>query len=335
MTYNLGSNTSTRKETLMTQPTPHAPMTLDQIAAELRGPIQKIPRTPVSNRLGRWAIRAVMKLMPDAKVEGVQLDKRTISGGIQLRVYTPTENPTGAALLWIHGGGMVIGSATQDDRFCAETARDLGIVVVSTDYRLAPESPFPAALDDVYAAWSWLQDAAAQLKVDKARAAVGGESAGGGLAASLVQRIHDAGGVQPIAQWLFCPMLDDRTAANRALDVIGHKIWDNQQNRVGWRSFLGTEPGAESVPAYAVGARRQDVRGLPPAWIGTGDIELFFEEDVAYAERLNAAGVACTLDIVPGAPHGFQTVARDTQLARDYVTRARTWLREVVAQSVQ
>jgi acetyl esterase/lipase len=258
--------------------------------------------------------------------EGVRIEERTTDDGIRLHVYIPDSGLTGAALLWIHGGGMVIGSAAQDDLFCAITARELGIVVVSTAYRLAPEFPFPAPLDDCHAAWNWLQGSAAQLNGDRTRIAVGGQSAGGGLAASLVQCIHDAGGIQPVAQWLFCPMLDDRTAARRELDVVGHKIWDNRQNRYGWRAFLGTEPGTEQVPEYAVAARRRDLSGLPPAWIGTGDIELFFDENRSYAERLSSAGIDCTLDIVPGAPHGFERVARNTGLAQAYLSRARDWL---------
>lgn len=221
---------------------------------------------------------------------------------------------------------MVIGSAAQDDAFCATTARELGIVVVSAEYRLAPKHPFPAALDDCLAAWNWFQNAAPRWQFDPQRIAVGGQSAGGGLAASLVQRLHDSGGVQPIAQWLFCPMLDDRTAARRELDAVAHKVWDNRHNRYGWRSFLNVEPGAEVVPAYAVPARRSDLRGLPPAWIGTGDIELFFEENRAYAERLSAAGVACTLDVVEGAYHGFESIARSARLTQDYLARARAWL---------
>jgi len=232
-----------------------------------------------------------------------------------------------AALLWIHGGGFVIGRAAQNDRFCGAAARDLGIVVVSVEYRKAPEHRFPAGLDDCHAGWTWMQQQAAALGIDPARVAVGGESAGGGLAASLVQRLHDAGGTQPAAQWLFCPMLDDRTAARRELDDVGHFVWTNRLNRSGWRAYLGAEPGAATVPPYAVAARRDDLSGLPPAWIGVGDIDLFADEDRAYAERLRAVGVAATLDVVPGAPHGFEIWAPDSTLAREHVARAQAWLR--------
>jgi acetyl esterase/lipase len=306
-------------------------MTLAHVALELRRSVQRMPHVPVSSALGRWFVRTALRLQPAARVEGVQIKSRTGDNGSRVRLHIPNKAETGAALLWIHGGGMVVGSAKQDDRFCATTARELGIAVVAAEYRLAPEYPFPTALDDCLAAWSWLQDSAEELHVDRTRIAIGGQSAGGGLAASLVQRIHDAGGVQPAAQWLFCPMLDDRTAAKTELDVIGHKVWDNRQNRVGWRAFLGTEPGASEVPEYAVAARRGDLRGLPATWIGTGDIELFFDENRTYADRLVAAGAECTLDIVAGAPHGFETIARESRLAQDYVARARDWLRRKLA----
>ena len=306
----------------------HTPMTPEDIAPELRDDIQKLPRVPVGNPVGRWLIRQAMRMMPAYKADDIKIEKQSTSHGTRLRIYTPAKIQTDAALLWIHGGGMVIGSAVQDDAFCAETARELGLTVVSVDYRLAPDYQFPIPLDDCQDAWHWLQTSASQLNIDNTRIAIGGESAGGGLAASLVQRIHDEGGVQPVAQWLFCPMLDDRTAARRELDVIKHKVWDNRQNHFGWKSFLGQEPGADQVPDYAVAGRRENLAGLPPAWIGTGDIELFYDENRDYAERLKAAGVDCTLDIVPNAPHGFQSVARNTTLAQAYLSRSHEWLQQ-------
>jgi acetyl esterase/lipase len=218
-------------------------ITLAQVAPELRESIKKVPRLPTASPFGRWLLRNATKpLLRNKHYEGLQFEKRITKDAVQLRVFTPTTPKTRAALLWIHGGGLVIGNAAQDDTFCAKIARALDIIVVSTEYRLAPEFPFPAALDDCYAAWTWLQESASQLNIDKNCVAIGGQSAGGGLAAGLVQRIHDAGGVQPAAQWLFCPMLDDRTAASRELDQVKHLIWDNRQNRAGWRAYLGTEP---------------------------------------------------------------------------------------------
>jgi acetyl esterase/lipase len=123
-------------------------------------------------------------------------------------------------------------------------------------------------------------------------------------------------------------MLDDRTAARRELDAIKHILWSNKSNRVGWSAYLGAEPGAATAPDYAVPSRRADLSGLPPAWIGTGDIELFYDENRAYAAALEAAGVECVLDVIPGAPHGFETVASDTSIARAYLHRSIDWLQK-------
>ncbi|WP_430781686.1 alpha/beta hydrolase [Actinoplanes sp. G11-F43] len=197
---------------------------------------------------------------------------------------------------------------------------------MSAEYRLAPESPYPAALDDVSAVWKWMRVNAAGLGVDPDRVAVGGESAGGGIAASLVQRLHDTGGPEPVPQWLFAPMLDDRTAARRELDELDHFVWNNRSNRFGWTSYLGQTAGAAEVPAYAVPARRADLTGLPPAWLYAGDIELFHDEIVEYAGRLRTAGVDTTLTIVPGAAHGFENWAATTPLAAALLDEARIWL---------
>jgi acetyl esterase/lipase len=232
-------------------------------------------------------------------------------------------------LLWIHGGGLLYGDARQDEALCAETARELGIPVISANYRLAPDDPFPAAHDDVYAAWHWVHEHATELGVDPGRLVIGGESAGAGLAASLVQRIHDDRGVPPIAQWLFAPMIDDRTAADESLDIVDHWVWNNRANRVGWSGYLPGRYGTDTVPAYAAAARRTGLAGLPPAYIAVGDIELFYAEDADYAERLEQAGVPVRLDIVAGAPHGFENWARETELARALMRRAHNWLAEI------
>lgn len=173
-----------------------------------------------------------------------------------------------------------------------------------------------------------MQEHAADLGVRPDRIAIGGESAGGGLAASLVHRLYDENGPQPVAQWLFAPMIDDRTAADESLDEIEHWVWDNRANRVGWTGYLGTNRKDNTVPPYAAAARRMDLSGLPPAYIAVGDIELFYAEDQSYADRLRHAGVEVTFDVVPGAPHGFENWARDTAPARELLSRAHLWLRE-------
>lgn len=301
---------------------------LSHLHPELRRAFRRTPTPPIHRAWQRRLMRSAMRLLPAVKLpDGVRLeavDFPTDATGVH--VFTPASGGSGGALLWIHGGGLVIGAAAQDDRVCVDLAATLDVVVVSVEYRLAPEHPFPAPLDDCFAAWQWLQDAATARRIDPNRIAVGGQSAGGGLAAALAQRIHDAGGPQPVAQWLFCPMLDDRTAACRDLDGVRHFLWNNRANLVGWSAYLGTAPGATDVPEYAVPARRTDVAGLPPAWIGTGDVELFYEEDRDYALALQAAGVDCTLDVVTGGPHAFESLAANTGVSRAYLERARVWL---------
>ncbi len=304
-------------------------MELDRVAPELRGRLRMASAGGLDRPWRRRLIRTLLAVLPGSRVQGVSI-RRLPGGDRGVRLYRPAVVRANGALLWIHGGGLVIGRAVQNDRLCGEMARELGIVVVSAEYRKAPEDPFPAALDDCHAAWAWLQREAAGLGVEASRVVIGGESAGGGLAAALVQRLHDEGGGQPAAQLLFCPMLDDRTAARRDLDPIDHFVWNNRLNRFGWAAYLELEPGSPVVPPYAVPARRDDLAGLPPAWIGVGDIELFHGEGLAYAERLRAAGVAVELDVVPGAPHGFEVWAPDTGIARQHTARARAWLVRVL-----
>ncbi|GAA4969817.1 alpha/beta hydrolase [Pseudonocardia tropica] len=297
----------------------------DRIAAELRRPLRWVPPIPLHRpRLLRLLQRLSRRGRP-AAVDGVR--STTHPGPPLLRVHVPDHRTTPAALLWFHGGGLVLGSPMIDDVRCGELAADLGIVVVSVDYRLAPGDPFPAALDDGHAGWTWLRDAADRLEVDPARIAVGGASAGGCLAAALVQRLHDEGGPQPVAQWLVYPMLDDRTAARRELDRPPHRVWNNRNNEVGWRAYLGRPPGTGEPAPYAVPARRADLSGLPRTWIGVGDVDLFHDEDLTYARRLREAGVPVELDVVPGAPHGFDGWGKGVALADDFTGRSVAWLR--------
>ena len=208
-----------------------------------------------------------------------------------------------------------MGTAAQDDALCAEFARRVNSVVVAVDYRLAPEHPHPGPLEDCHDALEWL---AAQPDVDASRLAVAGASAGGGLAAGLAIMAVERGVVSPAFQLLEYPMLDDRTVGLPAsFDERHVRGWDSASNRFGWESYLGVEPGSPDVPATAAPARRADLSGLPPAWIGVGTLDLFHREDVAYADRLQSAGVECELVVVPGAFHGFDLV-QGAQVVRDF-----------------
>ncbi|CUU56134.1 Acetyl esterase/lipase [Parafrankia irregularis] len=306
-------------------------MTSGVVAPQLRAGLRRSPRVRVDRAWVRGLVRLAIRRMPTVATTGVTVETVSVAGH-DARLYRPDVRHSGAALLWIHGGGMIMGSAVQDDRQCGQTALELGIVVLSVNYRLAPAFPFPAALDDCQAGWEWLVRQAGELGVDPSRVAIGGQSAGGGLAACLVQRLCDTDGPAPAAQWLHAPMLDDRTAARRELDAARHPVWDNRLNRFGWRSYLATDPGAPALPEFAVAARRADLRGLPPAWVGVGDVDLFLDENRDYAQRLSAAEVPTTFHVVPGAPHGFETWAPDTDLSRAYLAAARDWLRHVLGE---
>ena len=235
--------------------------------------------------------------------------------GASIRLYrpSPSSTPTSApapALLWMHGGGYVIGRAHQDDKLCRDFADTLGITVASVDYRLAPEHPYPAALDDCYAALEWLLG---QPEVDPSRVAVGGGSAGGGLAVALALRVRDRGGTTPVLQLLSCPMLDDRTEPPSKRDARSYRWWGPRSNRFGWASYLGA-----SDPNLAVPARQKDLSRLPAAWLGVGTLDLFHAEVLRYAERLTEAGVPCELDVIPGGYHGFEALAPKAAVSRRY-----------------
>ena len=271
-----------------------------------------LPRTMVSPRtLG--LIRALSgrgrdKPPLDGAVEHVD-------GDVSMRVFRPAAAARpGPALLWIHGGGYVLGNAAMSDRFCRGTARELGLVVAAVEYRLAPEHPFPTPLEDCYTGLRWLAE---QPDVDPERIAIGGESAGGGLAAALALLARDRSEVRPVLQARTYPMLDDRTVERTDIDRRRLRVWSPNANRFGWRSYLGQAVQGE-VPSLAAPARSADLSGLPPAWIGVGTNDLFHDEDLTSAERLHTAGVPCTVHVAPGAYHGFDQAEPETNVARDF-----------------
>lgn len=222
------------------------------------------------------------------------------------RTRTTTPAP---ALVWIHGGGYVLGRADVDEVLCRRVADTTGASVVSVDYRLAPETREPGPVHDCYAALRWVHDNAGELGVDPGRIAVGGASAGGGLAATLAILARDLGELPVSFQLLVYPMLDDRTASTvRPHLHAGEFIWTPDDNRFGWASLLGREPGGDGVSPYAAAARVESVAGLPPAFVSVGALDLFLEEDIAYATRLLRAGIPTELHVYPGAFHGYDMV---------------------------
>jgi acetyl esterase/lipase len=248
---------------------------------------------------------------------------------VAVRVHRP-KGVDGAlpCVYWMHGGGMVIGSARQDDqrfdRWCVRH-RCVGVAV---EYRLAPETPYPGPLEDCYAGLRWLHAHAAELDVDADRIGIGGASAGGGLAAGLALLARDRGEVPVAFQLLVYPMIDDRriTVSSR----WNVPIWNPSANEFGWAAYLGGLSG-DDVPAYAAPARSGDVRGLPRALVVVGALDGFLDEDVTYAQRLLQAGVPVELHVYPGAPHGFDGFAPDAAVARQCRRDTNAWLARVLA----
>lgn len=284
-----------------------------------------LPRTIITPRT-LPTLRVLTKLTgrvrrPDAEVVSVDAD-------VSVHVFRPASaRPGTPALLWIHGGGMVLGDAAQDSQFCRRVANELNIVVVSVEYRLAPEHPFPTPLEDCYTALQWL---ASQPDIDPASIAIGGQSAGGGLAAALALLAKERGEIRPVLQLLSYPMLDDRTTTRTDIDRRRLRIWSPGSNRFGWGAYLGGTASDANVPPLAAPARFDDLSGLPPAWIGVGTNDLFHDEDVAYARRLQQAGVECTLRVVPGAYHNFDSMEPRTAISRAFVQAQLTALDEAL-----
>ena len=227
-------------------------------------------------------------------------------------------------LFSMHGGGYVIGSYTMDDPVFDALCPKLGLVGVSVEYRLAPDTPYPGPLEDCYRALRWTYEHAEELGIDAGRIGVGGVSAGGGLAAALALLAHDRGEVPVAFQYLDCPMIDDRqvTASSRR---DGLPVWSRESNTFGWRSYLGDLHGTDRVPYTAAAARAEDLAGLPPAFVSVGAVDGFLDEDVDYALRLNHAGVPTELHVYPGACHGYQ-MAAESEITRQSRRDVEDWL---------
>jgi len=262
--------------------------------------------------------RGFMKAMGEAAVPPplpVEAERRMIPGPkgapeVPVHIYRPkgTKGPL-PAYLDIHGGGYIGGTPLMGDVRNRTLAHELQCVIVSVDYRVAPETPFPGPVEDCYAGLLWLQANAKELGADPKRIAIGGDSAGGGLAAALALVARDRGVVPVILQVLIYPMLDDRTSTVREdHPYAGEFMWTPASNRYGWTSYLGKAPGGPDTPGHAAPARAANLAGLPPAFIAVGALDLFIDEDIEYAQRLIRAGVPTELHVYPGAFHGFDLV---------------------------
>jgi len=279
---------------------------------ELRCIVRLLPRNAFTRRTIPL-MQALSRMMARKRRKGVEMLR--LPKGIGLRAHRPAKpREGGAAMLWLHGGGYVIGSAAQDDALCRQFADRLGIPVFAPEYRLAPQHPYPAALEDCYAALQWLSRLDG---VDPGRIVIAGNSAGGGLIAALALLARDRGEIAPLFQLLVYPMLDDRSSHRPELaDHPRHRLWTAQTNRLAWEAYLG---GAD--PRCAVPARQLNLARLAPAWIGVGTFDPLHDENVDYARRLKAADVPCAMEVVAGAFHGFDVVAPGANVSRRFFDR--------------
>jgi len=253
------------------------------------------------------------------------------SPSLRVLCYRPLNSPQPLpAVLHIHGGGYVLGSADMMDLANRALASD---VIFSVDYRLAPETSHPGPIEDCYAALTWLYDNASALQIDRDRIAVKGESAGGGLAAALALLARDRGKLPLAAQHLIYPMIDDRTGTHgsvNAHEFVGEFVWTALRNQFGWECLLGATPGGAGISPYAAAARADDLAGLPPCFISVGALDLFLEEDLDYARRLARAGVPVELHVYPGAFHGFDVAPQTARVAKAAARDSRDALRKAL-----
>jgi acetyl esterase/lipase len=291
------------------------------------------------------SMRAAARAMPPPPLspveQAVRCEEQFIPGprgapDVRVLIYTPPAQHSSLrpAYLQLHGGGFVMGAPEMNDGANRTLAAGLDCIVVSVDYRLAPETRFPGALDDAYTALRWLHREAKSLSVDHERIAIGGQSAGAGHAAALALRARDRGEVPLCLQMLDSPMIDDRTGSTAdPHPYCGEFAWTPAKNRFGWRALLGAEPGGPEIPVEAVPARVSDLSKLPPAFILVGALDLFLEENMEYARRLIRAGVPTELHIIPGAFHGFTSVGGEAPQANLALTLRRAALARAFARA--
>ncbi|MFC5136353.1 MULTISPECIES: alpha/beta hydrolase [Haloferacaceae] len=257
---------------------------------------------------------------PGVESEDVAVPGPTDDRDLPLRAYRPVDADGDGplpCLYWIHGGGMVLGDLDRDDPTCERIVDEVGCVVVSVDYRLAPEHPYPAPVDDCYAGLEWVAANAADLGVDASRVAIGGQSAGGGLSAAVALRARDENGPELCHQHLIYPMLDDRNVSESSEQVTDIGIWDRGMNVRAWEAYLGESSGADDLPPYAAPGRVGDLSELPPTYLDVGTHDVFRDETSTYAERLLGGGVETEFHLWPGAYHAYETFAPEARLSRE------------------
>jgi acetyl esterase/lipase len=306
----------------------------DRLDPEIAGPLERFLRLmgegmdlrdiPAARAASSQMMAAMKGQLP--VIEGVTDEDRRLPGpvgapDVPVRIYRRIDRPeTLPAFLWMHGGGYIFGGLDQGDIGCQQLTLAGDCVTVAVDYRLAPENPFPAPVEDCYAALKWLAGHAVELGIDRDRIAIGGASAGGGLAAGLALLARDRAEVKVARQFLIYPMLDDGNIAPAGEGLPDTLFWTRENNLIGWRSYLGGEPGGADISCYAAACRAVDLAGLPPVYIAVGELDLFLNESVSYARRLIEADVPTELHVYPGACHGFDMVAPGANVTRRFIS---------------
>jgi acetyl esterase/lipase len=302
---------------------------LERIDAELRAPLSRRPIMDLADlRAARQLYAQILGTQSKRERDGsdVTVDDQLVpvhkpAGEVLLRIFRPSSRRGKLpCLFWIQGGGFVLSSSDMDDDWCRSVARRHGCIVTSVGWRRAPEYPFPAPLEDCYSALVWLTQHGADQVIDASQLVVGGNSSGGGMAAGLALLVRDRGELELRHQLLVYPMLDDRSSTNSAHAVTHPRVWNRANNLIAWRHYLGVDAGAPSVSPYAAPARMQDLRGLPSASILTGDLDLFADENIGYAQRLMQAMVRTELHVYPGAVHGFDRFAPQASISQRFLS---------------
>ena len=301
--------------------------TIELVDPELRDVLALWPQVPLTaETLTRRRADALALLtsvpipgLPDIATSEIHVESAFGAKSIRVLTYRPikSDDPL-PVIIHVHGGGFVMGAPEMKDVENRLFASELRCAIYSVDYRLAPEAPHPAPLEDIYSVFAWLHANADRLGLDPARIGIKGESGGGGFAAAAALYARDRQGPKLAFQHLIYPMIDDRTAVRKDLHpCVGEFVWTQGNNYFGWRSLLGAEPGSAGVSSYAAAARAADVSGLPPTYISVGGLDLFLEENLIFADRLSRAGVSVELHMYPRAYHGFYraTNARVTKQA--------------------
>jgi acetyl esterase/lipase len=311
---------------------PFDPELADALAAMPEAPVTITPEM-IRDR------REVPPIPPEEIIAGrpVVYADRTIPGPAGAPDLTatilqrPDRQPGGPAVYYIHGGGMITGDRWVGIPTVLDWITDLDAIMITVEYRRAPEHPYPTPVDDCYAGLRWVAEHQAELGYDPARLAIAGASAGGGLAAGVTLRARDEGGPALAAQVLIYPMLDDRNETVSSHQFDGFGPWDRGSNDTGWDAYLGDRRRTAGVPIYAAPARATDLSNLPPTFIDVGSAEVFRDEDVAYATQIWADGGVCELHVWPGGFHSFDMAAPSATLSRAMIETRNAWLRRTLS----